>query len=321
MIQSDTMEETVRGILASRTVRLEPVSESFHIYGFRCLGIAEKLLDFDDKDISPVYIWHVQDDLLPISKNEIERWSIDAPGDRHWILSERYFSDDIFQDISKDITINAWGPEKLSRWIGEAVLRGDLIVKSNNQTSDESIINLNESVEDSTPYQNITLKPLIRVNDWLDNESLSMLNTLPVLINVKLWEVSGLMSGPNSITETKGWSFIEDPWSSKIYEFNFDEILVNSPDLRKIEPFEGKWHTMDTLKINLKPLLDYRKKEQFYDGADKVKSSMLEWWRADLDSLNLNSVLVQVPAWILIFEDGEKKILHSRNGKTYDFQN
>jgi hypothetical protein len=78
---------------------------------------------------------------------------------------------------------------------------------------------------------------------------------------------------------------------------------------------------MDTLKINLKPLLDYRKKEQFYDGADKVKSSMLEWWRADLDSLNLNSVLVQVPAWILIFEDGEKKILHSRNGKTYDFQN
>ena len=80
MIQSESMEQTVRDILASRTVRLDTVSEDFQIYGFRCLGIAEKLLDFEDSDKSPVYVWHVQDDILPLSKNEIERWSVDAPG-------------------------------------------------------------------------------------------------------------------------------------------------------------------------------------------------------------------------------------------------
>ncbi|MDA7556315.1 hypothetical protein N8809_06740, partial [Euryarchaeota archaeon] len=122
------MEQTVRDILASRTVRLDIVSEDSQIYGFRCLGIAEKLFDFEDSDTSPVYVWHVQDDILPLSKNEIERWSIDAPGKKHWILSEREFSENIFEDISDIFQINAWGPKKLSRWIGEAVLRGDLIV-------------------------------------------------------------------------------------------------------------------------------------------------------------------------------------------------
>ena len=92
MIQSETMEQTVRDILASRTVRLDTVSEEFQIYGFRCLGIAEKLLDFEDSDTSPVYVWHVQDDILPLSKNEIERWSIDcllytSPSPRDGLLS------------------------------------------------------------------------------------------------------------------------------------------------------------------------------------------------------------------------------------------
>lgn len=319
MIQSEAMEETVRDILASRTVRLEPISEQFQIYGFRCLGIAEKLLDFVDDDVSPVYVWHVQDDILPLSKNEIERWSIDAPGKRHWILSERDFSEDIFKDISNDFHVNAWGPKKLSRWIGEAVLRGDLIVKSNTHSQETIIQETIESIKKSDENNNLTLKPLIQINDWLDKESLGTLNTLPVFLNLKLWGLSGMMYGPNSVSEAKDWSFIEDPWADKIHEFNADDILLNPPNLRQIDALEGKWHTISTLKINLKPLLDFRKKEQFFEGVDKVKSSMLEWWRVDLDTLSLESTNIQIPAWILIFDDGEKKILHSRNGMTYSF--
>ena len=45
---------------------------------------------------------------------------------------------------------------------------------------------------------------------------------------------------------------------------------------------------------------------------------MLEWWRVDLDTLSLESSYAQIPAWILMFEDGGKKILHSRNGQTYE---
>ena len=95
------MEEIVRAILNSRTVSLEPSEKTFNIYGFKCLGIAEKLLDLDEMSDSSVYIWHVQSDILPISKNEIERWSIDAPGNRHWILSER--------EITEDVLVNYLG--------------------------------------------------------------------------------------------------------------------------------------------------------------------------------------------------------------------
>jgi hypothetical protein len=314
------MEQTVRDILASRTVRLESVSETVQIYGFRCLGIAEKILDFEDSDSSPVYVWHVQNDILPLSKNEIERWSIDAPGNRHWILSERDFNPDIFENISEDFKVNAWGPKKLSRWIGEAVLRGDLIVNSEKQDHSQVIQNPTSSHKEVSSNKSVTLNPLIEINDWLDNESLSTLNTLPVLINVKLWSITGEVAGPNLENDIKNWSYIEDPWSTKIYQFDSDEILKNSPNLRKLSPLEEKWHTVDSLKKNLQPLLDYRKKERSFESTDKVKSIMLEWWRVDLDTLSLESEYAYIPAWVLMFDDGVKKILHSRNGKTYPFK-
>jgi hypothetical protein len=65
-------------------------------------------------------------------------------------------------------------------------------------------------------------------------------------------------------------------------------------------------------------MLDYRKKEKSNHATELVKSTMLEWWRVDLSSLNFEFQYAQIPGWKLIFEDGEEKILHSHNGKTYD---
>ena len=320
MVQPQTMEQTVRDILASRTVRLEPIAETFQIYGFQCLGIAEKILDFDDGgDSSPVYVWHVQDDILPLSKNEIERWSVDVSGKRHWILSEREFDESIFEDISDTFQIDAWGPKKLSRWIGEAVLRGDLMVSQNSLNLNPDIPNIDIKVDDV--LNSVTLMPLIELNEWLDKESMSMLNTLPVLINVKLWEISGMMVGPNHEKHAKQWSYIEDPWSKKIYLFNDEDVLLNSPSLRKINPLQSNWRDINLLKTKLQPLLDFRKKEKLPNSHDKVKSTMLEWWRVDLDTLSFEFSYAQIPAWILMFEDGGRKILHSRNGQTYEIDN
>ena len=72
------MEQIVRAILNSRTVSLDPVEGSFDIYGFKCLGMAEKPVDIENMSDSLVYIWHVKSDILPVSRNEIERWSIDC---------------------------------------------------------------------------------------------------------------------------------------------------------------------------------------------------------------------------------------------------
>ena len=62
------MEEIVRAILKSRTVSLESVSDKYDIYGFKCLGIAERLLDIDDINGSSVYVWYVKNDILSVSK-------------------------------------------------------------------------------------------------------------------------------------------------------------------------------------------------------------------------------------------------------------
>tara|TARA_Y100000766_G_scaffold218098_1_gene190012 strand:- start:491 stop:1432 length:942 start_codon:yes stop_codon:yes gene_type:complete len=312
------MEEIVRAILNSRTVSLEPTGKSFNIYGFKCLGVAEKLLDFDEMSDSSVYIWHVQSDILPISKNEIERWSIDAPGDRHWILSERKITEDILVDLPDDFRVITWGPDKLSRWIGESVLRGDLIVK--NPSNEEISVGRNnfEDINNDRETETITLNPIIKLEDWLQTEPSGSLNSMPVFLVVKLWKISGLMIGPDSIKDGKKWAFIEDPWMKKIFPFSEEHIFFNSPNLRQIKTSENNWLSLDQLKTNLKPMLDYRKKEESNDATELVKSTMLEWWRVDLSSLNFDFQFAQIPAWKLIFEDGEEKILHSQNGKTYD---
>ena len=312
------MEEIVRAILNSRTVSLEPTEKIFNIYGFKCLGVAEKLLDFDEMSDSSVYIWHVQSDILPISKNEIERWSIDAPGDRHWILSERKITEDILVDLPDDFRVITWGPDKLSRWIGESVLRGDLIVK--NPSNEEISVGGNnfQDINNDRETETITLNPIIKLEDWLQTEPSGSLNSMPVFLVVKLWKISGLMIGPDSIKDRKKWAFIEDPWMKKMFPFSVENIFFNSPNLRQIKTSENNWLSLDQLKTNLKPMLDYRKKEESNDATELVKSTMLEWWRVDLSSLNFDFQFAQIPAWKLIFEDGEEKILHSQNGKTYD---
>ena len=312
------MEEIVRGILNSRTVSLEPAEESFDIYGFKCLGVAEKLVDIENMSDSLVYIWHVKSDILPVSRNEIERWSIDAPGNRHWILSEREISEDLFKDFPESFRVIIWGPEKLSRWIGESVLRGDLIVGSNsiNRDIDKNLSIDSIKVKEKTNI--ITLNSIFDLEDCLSIKPSDSINSIPVLLVVKLWKLSGVMIGPSLTKENKFWSFIEDPWMNKIFPFTEEQIFQNPPIIRQIQPSDSKWLSHKTLKSNLKPLLDYRKKEKSNDGIELVKSTMLEWWRVDLPSLNFEFEYAQVPAWKLKFDDGEEKILHSHNGMTYD---
>ena len=267
---------------------------------------------------SSVYIWHVQSDILPISKNEIERWSIDAPGNRHWILSERKITEDVLVNLPDDFKVITWGPDKLSRWIGESVLRGDLIVKN---PSNEQILvedDIFEDINNSRENETITLNPVIKLEDWLQTEPSGSLNSMPVFLLVKLWKISGTMIGPDSIKDGKKWTFIEDPWMKKVIPFSEEQIFLNPPNLQRIKTSENNWLSLDQLKTNLKPMLDFRKKEESNDATELVQSTMLEWWRVDLPSLNFDFQYAQIPAWKLIFEDGEEKILHSHNGKTYD---
>ena len=172
-------------------------------------------------------------------------------------------------------------------WIGESVLRGDLIVNSNSSNSLEQNFT-NEDTVFKEKIRIITLNPIINLEDWLSNEPSGSLNSIPVFLVVKLWKISGSMIGPDSVKDTKRWYFIEDPWMNKIFSYDEGQIFQNPPNLRQFQPSESKWFSLEMLKSNLKPLLDYRKKEKPSDGNDLVKSTMLEWWRVDLQSLELD---------------------------------
>ena len=311
------MEEIVRAILKSRTVSLESVSDKYDIYGFKCLGIAERLLDIDDINGSSVYVWYVKNDILSVSKNEIERWSIDAPGNRHWILSERKISDFILQSLPKDFKVIFWGPEKLSRWVGESVLRGELVVKSSDIKELPILDNKTANKENYDDKEVLTLKPLISLDDWLKTEPSGSFNSIPIYILVKIWRITGCVVGPDSIEENKKWVLVEDSWMEQLYHFRNEDLLLNPPELQKIIPSDSNWLSIKSLKEKLKPILDYRKKERSSATNDLVKSTMLEWWRVDIQSLELKSEYAQIPGWLINFEDGEQKILHSQSGKIY----
>tara|TARA_B100000900_G_scaffold380784_1_gene366749 strand:- start:154 stop:1095 length:942 start_codon:yes stop_codon:yes gene_type:complete len=311
------MEEIVRAILKSRTVSLESVSDKYDIYGFKCLGIAERLLDIDDINGSSVYVWYVKNDILSVSKNEIERWAIDAPGNRHWILSERKISDFILQSLPKDFKVIFWGPEKLSRWVGESVLRGELVVKSSDIKELPILDNKTANKENYDDKEVLTLKPLISLDDWLKTEPSGSFNSIPIYILVKIWRITGCVVGPDSIEENKKWVLVEDSWMEQLYHFRNEDLLLNPPELQKIIPSDSNWLSIKSLKEKLKPILDYRKKERSSATNDLVKSTMLEWWRVDIQSLELKSEYAQIPGWLINFEDGTQKILHSQSGKIY----
>ena len=57
----------------------------------------------------------------------------------------------------------------------------------------------------------------------------------------------------------------------KIFPFTEEQIFQNPPNLHHILPSKDKWLSHEKLKANLKPILDYRKKEKSNEGTELVK--------------------------------------------------
>ena len=83
------VEDAVRQLLSVRGVRLQHTPGNAPSPGFSLLGVAERVPEFGEISGNPVNVWHIQSNLLPVSMAEFERWVVDAPRGRHWILSER----------------------------------------------------------------------------------------------------------------------------------------------------------------------------------------------------------------------------------------
>lgn len=305
----------MRDLLALRAVKLHPAEDAPQIHGFRCMGVAERVPELGAAPGSTVHVWHVPSDILPISATEIERWSVDAPGGRHWILSERPFDESIL-DALKSVDVVIWGPERMAKWIGEAVLAGDLIAHSPS-LKNEPQVKREEAPSNESTGPRTALRPLVELDSWLMQRGWEDANTSPVLLSARLWVVEGSLVGPEGDMESGVWRIVEDPWSGSLSVHEPEDELNYPPRLRTMEPPDGSWVDMRGMPPELLKLLDRRKQGEPESDKGPVSSIMLEWWRLDSDSASLSKGSLEIPGWVIDAEGAESQVLHGRNGRLY----
>ena len=313
---ANNVDGTVRDLLAARDVVLSP-SELQRIHGFNCLGIAERIPDLSQTLSSQVHVWHVTEDLYPVTASEVERWLVDAPPGKHWILSEREFDSSlILQSDSLEVVV--WGPKRMASWIGESVLSGELgTFLQTGKDVDSPVINSGSPVPEGQTTR--TLKPLVELNNWLEQRGWDGAITSPVLLSARLWEVSGTLTGPGEKSESGNWQIIEDPWASAYQLHDPEQELEKSPALRIINPPSGWLAEHDRLPPEMLKLADQRRQGEPETNDDEVSSIMLEWWRLDQSSVKAEFSQLTIPGWIVHPDGDEPKLLHGRNGRLYEF--
>lgn len=310
------MDDTVGDLLYLRGVRLTQAVNIVEIVGFRCLGVAEKIPELEEDTGSFVHVWHVPRAIIPVSVAEAERWLVDAPNGAHWILSEREFEEQARDLLSSSLKIEFWSPDVLSRWIGEAVLRGDLVAKIPQIEVNESQIE-----ETSSPPQTnklVILPAIVDLDEWCVQRGVEYVDAKPILLQARIWDITGALLSPEGDREEGNWSVLEDPWADRLQPYDSEQILNNPPNLRIIKSTEKKWLSDGDLRVMLMGILEARrqKQEEAVEGSS-VRSTMLERWTFDSEGAILKEIPSAIPGW-LIDHEGGVELLHSRNGRTYE---
>lgn len=309
------MEDAVRQLLEVRGVRLNESLQGTKTPGFILLGVAERVPEFGEMKGSSVTVWHIPSDILPISRAELERWCVDIPSGRHWLLSQRELPSDLSSIFPTDSQIVAWGPSKMSVWFGEAILSGDLEVSLPNEYG------FKKNSDTSSPENEVNeirlVEAVINLDSWLLQKNLENALTSPVFLEGKIWEVKGEIVSPEGVSERETWMIMEDPWSPNLSIFEDKENNYATPNLRIMAPPQERWMKREQLISKLPSLLDARRQGESEHRENSVRSIMLEWWRVDLESITIRTIGAVFPAWILNVEGREDVLLHAINGRTY----
>ena len=309
------MEDAVRQLLEVRGVRLNESLQGTKTPGFILLGVAERVPEFGEMKGSSVTVWHIPSDIFPLSRAELERWCVDMPSGRHWLLSQRELPSDLSSIFPTDSQIVAWGPSKMSVWFGEAILSGDLEVSLPNEYG------FKKNSDTSSPENEVNeirlVEAVINLDSWLLQKNLENALTSPVFLEGKIWEVKGEIVSPEGVSERETWMIMEDPWSPNLSIFEDKENNYATPNLRIMAPPQERWMKREQLISKLPSLLDARRQGESEHRENSVRSIMLEWWRVDLESITIRTIGAVFPAWILNVEGREDVLLHAINGRTY----
>ena len=307
------MEGILRALLKIRSVDFGSLNIGIPGSPFKPIGLATAVPDFGIHS-ERTFIWHAPPEILPITRSELDRFEMDAPEGFHLIFSERTTHSDC--DPIDETKFRIISPKQLSQWIGSAVLSGDIVASASLQEIDAAECNDISPYYDDEEMQVLSSK--IDIDSWTASRGIEGFSSSPMLLEARIWRVSGDLHGPSGSTEKGEWTILEDPWSQRLSIIGESERMQKSPKIRSIEPPNGNWLSEDRLKIEISNIVEERRRgdsgEVSISGT--VRSMLLEKWVLDIQMALIEYYRIFIPGWLINLESD--KILHGRNGRLYD---
>ena len=307
------MEDVLRALLSIRSVDFDSFDIGVPGSPFRPIGVATAVPDFGIHR-GRTFIWHAPPEILPITRSELDRFEMDSPDGFHLILSERPTHSDC--DPIDGTKIQIVSPKQISHWIGSAVLSGDIVASAvpeelgNTESNDLSTYSIEEEMR--------VLSSKIDIDSWTASRGIEGFSSSPMLLEARIWRVSGNLHGPSGSSENGQWTILEDPWSQRLSIIGESESMQKSPNIRSIEPPNVNWLSEDRLKIQISKIVEERRRgdsgEVSISGT--VRSMLLEKWVLNIHMAMIKHHRIFIPGWLINLESD--KILHGRNGRLYD---
>ena len=303
----------MRALLSIRSVDFDSFDIGIPGSPFRPIGVATAVPDFGIHT-GRTFIWHAPPEILPITRSELDRFEMDSPDGFHLILSERPTHSDC--DPIDETKFQIVSPKQISHWIGSAVLSGDIVASAvlgesdNTESNDLSTYSIEEEMG--------ILSSKIDIDSWTASRGIEGFSSSPMLLEARIWRVSGDLHGPSGSSEKGEWTILEDPWSQRLSIIGESESMRKSPKIRSIEPPNGNWLNEDQLKLEISKIVEERRRgdsgEVSISGT--VRSMLLEKWVLNIHMAMIKHHRIFIPGWLINLESD--KILHGRNGRLYD---
>ena len=276
----------MRALLSIRSVDFDSFDIGIPGSPFRPIGVATAVPDFGIHT-GRTFIWHAPPEILPITRSELDRFEMDSPDGFHLILSERPTHSDC--DPIDETKFQIVSPKQISHWIGSAVLSGDIVASAvlgesdNTESNDLSTYSIEEEMG--------VLSSKIDIDSWTASRGIEGFSSSPMLLEARIWRVSGDLHGPRGSSEKGEWTILEDPWSQRLSIIGESESMRKSPKIRSIEPPNGNWLNEDQLKLEISKIVEERRRgdsgEVSISGT--VRSMLLEKW-----VLNIHLSLIHI---------------------------
>ena len=307
------MEGILRALLDIRSVDFDSFDIGTLESAFKPIGVATAVPDFGIHT-GRTFIWYAPSEILPITRSELDRFEMDAPDGFHLILSERTTHSDC--DPIDRTKFQIVTPKQVSQWIGSAVLSGDLVASAVPKEQNEP--GSNEVSTYSNQEEMRVLCSKIDIDSWTASRGIEGFSSSPILLEARIWRVSGELRGPNGKSENGEWTILEDPWSQRLSIIGESESMQKSPKIRSIEPPTGNWLSEDRLKIEISKIIEERRRGDSgkVSISGTVRSMLLEKWVLDTHMAMIEHYRIFIPGWLINLESD--KILHGRNGRLYD---